>query len=70
MLKTAPDALPETEVLVPARQFVNSEVDRWRKVENQKLTQRYEHVLAYFDEKLPNSVKTVPPSLPIPAIHF
>ncbi len=53
VLQTWPAELPEKEVLIPARQFVRDELERWRREGDQKLTERYEHVLAYFNERLP-----------------
>lgn len=53
VLKIAPEAFPEAEVIKPARQFVKDEIKRFRHLGDQRLAARYERVLAYFDERLP-----------------
>lgn len=62
ILSIAPDALTEKEILIPARQFIWNEFDHWRRMGNTKLSERYEIVMKYFNNRLPGMRET--PLLP------
>jgi hypothetical protein len=53
ILSIARDALPEKEILIPARQFICDEFERWQLAGDTKITQRYKHVMEYFNNRLP-----------------
>lgn len=54
ILSTASDALPKDKVLIPARQFVADELERWRCAGDDKLAERYDKVLIYFNQRMPD----------------